>query len=163
MIQPAILVVVTGKANCHLIPPKDLPFSGTGATDWRSEAYHSGAHFTFPYSGILKSFHITSHGNWMGHFWIHIPPIVDLIDTRYGGMNPRVVYGVPQYVMSGQNPISFAYPHLAIPVTQGQQGQLSADGREYAHVPDMTITYNGVIEIPQSIEKYPVTTTEIQC
>jgi hypothetical protein len=147
----------------RVIPPKDLPFSGTGATDWRSEAYHSGAHFTFPYSGILKSFHITSHGNWMGHFWIHIPPIVDLIDTRYGGIHPRVIYGAPQYVMTGQNPISFAYPHLAIPVTQGQQGQLSADGREYAHVPDMTINYNGVIEIPQSIEKYPVTTTEIQC
>ncbi|WHN66737.1 conjugal transfer protein TraN [Cysteiniphilum sp. QT6929] len=126
------------------IPTRDIPFSGTGATDWRHEAYHSGAHFTFPYSGILKSFHITSHGNWMGHFWIHIPPIVSTIDTTLGTLAGGAFFRMHM----PQTSVSYAYPHLAIPVTQGQQGQLSADGREYAHVPDMTIEYHGVIEVP---------------
>lgn len=122
------------------VPAQYIPFSGTGKTDWRSEAYHSGAHFTFPTTGILKSFYITSHGNWGGHYWVHIPPVASTIDANYGTRGA--------FFIKPQNPISFAYPSLNIQVTQGQQGQLSADGREYAYVPDMTIAYNGVIEIP---------------
>ncbi|WP_018299774.1 hypothetical protein [Fangia hongkongensis] len=113
------------------VPAQYIPFGGTGKTDWRSEPYHSGAHFTFPTTGVLRSFPITSHGNWYGHFWIHIPPIISTIDTRLM-----------------KTSVSYLYQNLHIQVTQGEQGQLSADGREYASVPDMTIAYNGVIEIP---------------
>lgn len=114
-----------------IVPAQDIPFSGTGHTDSRSEAYHAGASFTFPTTGILKSFSITAAGNWFGHFWIQIMPVHGRIDTR--------LY---------QQSISYSFSPLAIQVTAGEKGSFYADGREYASVPDVTIQYSGVIEIP---------------
>lgn len=118
------------------IPPKDMPFSGTGKTDYRWEPYHAGASFRFPYTGILKSFAITANGNWFGHFWIQIQPVHGMIDTR--------LY---------QQSISYNFNPIAVSVTAGQKGSFYADGREYAYVPNITIAYNGVIEIPASYKK----------
>ena len=129
-----------------VIPAKDVPFSGSGHTDYRSEPYHAGASFTFPYTGTLKSFSITANGNWFGHFWIQIQPVHGMIDTR--------LY---------QQSISYSFSGLAIPVTAGQKGSIYADGREYASVPDVTTQYSGVIEIPEQRHKEAHTTWQSSC
>lgn len=124
-----------------VVPAKDLYFTGTGRTDYRHEPYHAGASFTFPYTGILKSFAITATGNWFGHFWIQIQPVHGMIDTR--------LY---------QQSVSYSFNPIAVSVTAGQKGSFYADGREYASVPDVIINYSGIIEIPATSHKeYRVT------
>jgi len=139
--------VATPHTKLVTIPPKPIAFNGKGATDYRHEPWHAGASFTFPHTGILRAFKITSKGSWRGHFWIRISPIVNRIDTHVN-----------------TTALTYNYNNLNIPVKAGQKGTFYADGREWAPVPNTSTEYQGIIEIPaEQVQESYITWSEVIC
>jgi general stress protein 26 len=140
-----------------VIPPNNKSFSGsfTGYPNGSTYGGDSDAYFTYPYTGVVKSFSysITGSGSfsfWVGEFIISIDGIIRSVYTK------NDPYGLFYFADSNR--------HLNTPVTQNKQAHFYMDGTGSSTFPmQYIVKYNGIIEIPQKTEKYPVVTTEIQC
>ncbi len=133
-----------------ITPAKDIPFSGSSNEFIRGNSWNGELYFTFPYTGILKSFHIVFNGAFDNflffgnkHYRIHISPVSGAVFEWY---------------RNNRFPIQFNLLSLSVPVVTGRTGHINVYGINWAVLPDFSVTYSGVIEIPATSHKeYGVT------
>jgi len=117
------------------IPPQDQSFDLTSSSFSRSHPCYGYMYFNLPYTGVLKSLEIILNGGFHGgttHYWLWVHPFHPSTIDYYHN------YGATFSLRL--NP----YSH----VTQNQQVRLEINGREWIPVPDFSIRYRGIIQIP---------------
>ena len=130
-----------------ITPAQDINFNGQSSVGYRHGAHYAGAYFTFPHTGILKSFKVTATASneistfrffwsdvqyrmtWHSHYHIKISPIIEHIDAHVS-----------------TNVLTYHYGNLNISVTAGQKGNFHAQ-QVLGWVPDFTIAYSGIIQV----------------